>query len=315
MLAAGTGALTVQQILAACGLQPTDVLPPTSTAATGAAAESPTSLPAGTPDVVVAHGSDPETIVRRALAAFGSMQTFVPKNASVIVKPNICVAYHTYEYAATTNPWVVGVLVKCCLEAGASRVQVMDFPFGGTAEEAYTRSGIAEQVQAAGGEMIYMSGINYVSTEIPQGVDLKRTTIFGDVMNADVLIDVPIAKHHGSTRLTLGMKNLMGLIQDRSSIHANLGQRIADLTSLFRPTLTVVDAVRILMANGPTGGDLGDVKQLDTVIVSPDIVAADSYATTLFGMRPEDIDYIPAAAAMGLGRSDLQGLKIEEISA
>ena len=324
MLAAGSGALTLQQILAACGLQPTDVLPPTanqpsslptSTAAAGAAVESPTSLPAGTPDVVVARGSDPETIVRRALAVFGGIGKFVPKSASVIVKPNICVAYHTYEYAATTNPWVVAALVKCCLEAGASRVQVMDFPFGGTAEEAYARSGIAEQVQAAGGEMVYMSGFKYVFTDIPQGVDLKKTTIFGDVMKADVLIDVPIAKHHGSTRLTLGMKNLMGLIQDRSSIHANLGQRIADLTSLFRPTLTVVDAVRILMANGPTGGDLGDVKQLDTVIVSPDIVAADSYATTLFGLRPEDIEYIPAAAAMGLGRNDLQGLKIEEISA
>ena len=71
----------------------------------------------------------------------------------------------------------------------------------------------------------------------------------------------------------------------------------------------------MLMANGPTGGDLGDVKKMDTVIVSPDIVAADSYATTLFGLRPEDIAYIPAAVAMGLGRSDLQNLKIEDISA
>jgi uncharacterized protein (DUF362 family) len=109
------------------------------------------------------------------------------------------------------------------------------------------------------------------------------------------------------------MKNLMGLIQNRSSIHANIGQRLADLTSLFRPTLTVVDAVRILMDNGPTGGNLGDVKKLDTVIISPDIVAADSYATTLFGLRPEDIAYIPAAAAMGLGRSDLENLKIEDV--
>jgi uncharacterized protein (DUF362 family) len=109
-----------------------------------------------------------------------------------------------------------------------------------------------------------------------------------------VLIDVPIAKHHGQARLTLGMKNLMGLVQNRSAIHANLGQRIADLTSLFRPTLTVVDAVRILMANGPTGGDLGDVKQLDTVVVSPTLWA-DSFATTLFGFEGG----LQAAAAMG----------------
>ena len=105
-------------------------------------------------------------------------------------------------------------------------------------------------------------------------------------MKADVLIDVPVAKTHGLARLTLGMKNLMGLIKNRSAIHSNLGQRIADLTSLFHPTLTVIDAVRMLMANGPTGGNLDDVKQMDTVIVSPDIVAADSFAATLFGLVP-----------------------------
>ena len=331
LLAAGAGALTVEQFLAACGVKPTSVLAPATplpqlptqtagetspaTLASEATAESPTQTSAEVPDLAVARGADPETIVRRALAAFGGMGTFVPQGARVVIKPNICVAYHIYEYAATTNPWVVGTLVKLCLEAGARRVQVMDSPFGGTAKEAYAISGIGEQVQAAGGEMAYMSDFKYRSVDIPQGIDLKRTEIFSDVMNADVLINVPIAKDHSLATLTLGMKNLMGLIKDRPSIHANIGQRLADLTSLFRPALTVVDAVRILLANGPTGGDLNDVKQMDTVIVSPDIVAVDSYATTLFGLRPEDIAYIPAAAAMGLGRVDLQNLKIEEISA
>jgi uncharacterized protein (DUF362 family) len=111
------------------------------------------------------------------------------------------------------------------------------------------------------------------------------------------------------------MKNLMGVILYRNTMHINLGQRIADLTSLVRPKLTVVDAVRILVANGPSGGgDLNNVRKMDTVIVSPDIVAADSYATTLFGLQPNDIAYIAAGAAMGLGRNDLQNLKIEEIS-
>jgi len=160
-----------------------------------------------------------------------------------------------------------------------------------------------------------MPGFKYVSADIPQGKDLKKTKIFGDVLKADLLIDVPIAKTHSLAGLTLGMKSLMGLIKDRSSIHINMKQRLPDLTSLFRPKLTVVDAIRILVANGPTGGNLDDVKKLDTVIVSPDIVAADSYATTLFGMHPQDIAYIPAAAAMGLGRSDLQNLKIEEVAA
>jgi uncharacterized protein (DUF362 family) len=242
------------------------------------------------------------------------MERFVSKGASVVVKPNICVAYHTYEYAATTNPWVVGALVKLCLEAGASRVQVLDYPFGGSPESAFTRSGIAEQVQAAGGEMTTMPSFKFISTDIPQGVDLRKAKIFEDVLKADTLIDVPIAKHHSLARLTLGMKNLMGVIQDRQAIHRNIGQRLADLNSRIRPSLTVIDAVRMLMDNGPTGGNLADVKKMDTVIASPDIVAADSYAATLFGLAPEDLGYIRSGVDLGLGRSDLSNLKIEEIN-
>ena len=264
--------------------------------------------------VVVRHG-EPEALVRTAVAALGGMEAFVSKGTNVFVKPNICVAYHTYEYAATTNPWVVGTLVKMCFEAGAASVKVCDYPFGGTAQEGYVKSGIKEQVEANGGEMVYMPGFKYVAAQIPNGVELKKTDVFDDILKADVIINVPIAKHHSAARLTLGMKNLMGVVRDRSAFHFNLGQRIADLSTLFKPKLTVVDAVRILMANGPTGGNLNDVQKLDTVIASADIVAADSFAATLFGKQPEDIPYIQAAAAMGLGRSDLENLKIEELVA
>jgi len=266
------------------------------------------------PDLVVARGGEPEEMVQRALAALGGMGQFVRSGDDVIVKPNICVSYHTYEYAATTNPWVVSALVRLCLEAGARRVRVMDYPFGGAPEQAYVRSGIQEQVAVAGGEMEIMSLFRFVPTEIPLGLDLRQCDIYDDVLNADVVIDVPIAKHHGLARLTLGMKNLMGVIHDRPAMHRNLGQRLADLTSRVRPALTVVDAVRILVDNGPTGGSLDDVRKMDTVIVSPDIVAADSYAATLLGLQPDDLAYVRAATAMGLGRSDLDSLKIEEIT-
>jgi uncharacterized protein (DUF362 family) len=204
--------------------------------------------------------------------------------------------------------------VKLCLEAGARSVRVMDYPFGGSAEEAYEISGIAEQVKAAGGEMVVMSRLKYVPTDIPQAKSLKQAAVYDDALKADVLIDVPIAKDHSLARLTLGMKNLMGLIWDRPAIHGDMGQRLADLTSLVRPKLTVVDAVRILTANGPTGGNLDDVKQLNTIIASPDIVAADSYAATLFNMQPEELSYILAGTQRGLGRSDLKNLHIEEIN-
>ena len=266
------------------------------------------------PYLVVARNGEPEEMVRRAINALGGMERFVKPGAKVVIKPNICVAYHSFEYAATTNPWVVSALVKLCLDAGADKVSVFDFPFGGTPEQAYQVSGIAEVVTAAGGEMIVMPRFKFISTKIANGQDLKKAAIFEDALKADVLIDVPIAKHHSLARLTLGMKNLMGLIQDRQAIHLNVGQRLADLTSQIRPTLTVVDAVRILMDHGPTGGSLDDVKQMNTIIASQDIVAADSYAATLFGLQPEDISYIRAGAQMGLGISDLKGLNIEEIN-
>ncbi len=342
-MAAGLGPLAGSWLLSACGVQkqspeqgrrvvegtPTPTAPPRPTrippsptatmtsapTATARATSVPTATPsAAYPDLVVARGGEPEELVQRALAALGGMGQFVRPGDDVIVKPNICVGYHTYEYAATTNPWVVAALVRLCLEAGARRVRVMDYPFGSGPEQAYVRSGIQEQVVAAGGEMEIMPQFKFVSTEIPQGVDLHQCDIYDDVLNADVVIDVPIAKHHGSARLTLGMKNLMGVIRDRAAMHRNLGQRIADLASRVRPALTVVDAVRILVDNGPTGGSLDDVKKMDTIIVSPDIVAADSFAATLFGMQPNDLAYVRAATTLGLGRSDLGGLRVEEIA-
>ena len=231
----------------------------------------------------------------------------------VVIKPNICIASHTYEYAATTNPEVVATLVRLCLGAGARRVRVMDQPFSGTPDAAYARSGIAEAVGAAGGQMEIMAPMKFREVAIPEGQDLKRWEVYGDILDADVVINVPIAKHHGLARLTLAGKNLMGVVTDREAFHRNLGQRLADLASLVRPELTVIDAVRILMNNGPTGGNLNDVKLTNTVIASADMVAADAYATRLFGLQPADISYIPASARMALGTMDLSQIDVEEV--
>jgi uncharacterized protein (DUF362 family) len=265
--------------------------------------------------LAVARGQSPESLVKAAIGALGGIERFVKKGDDVIIKPNICVAYHTYEYAATTNPDVVGALVKLCAGAGARRIRVMDQPFGGTAEQAYEQSGIAKAVREAGGEMEVMSPMKFRKVAIPDGRDIKEWQVYIDALEADVLIDVPIAKHHSLGRLTLGMKNLMGLILDRPELHFNLGQRLADLTSLLRPELTVVDAVRILINHGPTGGSLEDVKLMNTVIASHDIVAADAYTTTLFGLTGVDIPAIRAGAEMGLGVMDLKNVKVVEISA
>ena len=268
---------------------------------------------AGQAYLAVARGEDPAEITRRAIAALGGMERFVKKGANVIIKPNICTDYHTYEYAATTNPEVVACVVSLCLMAGAKRVRVMDNPFGGTAESAYQKSGIGDAVTAAGGQMEVMNAAKFAMVPIPEGRDIKQWDVYQEILDADTFIDVPIAKHHGEARLTLACKNLMGTTRSRSPMHSNLHQRIADLTSLIRPDLTIVDAYRILIQHGPTGGNLNDVKLTKTVIASHDIVAADAYACTLFGLTANDIPYVKIAADMGLGNKDLTSLKIEEL--
>lgn len=347
MLAASTGALTLSQFLAACGLDEQQITPtrypsqtplPTSTQgspverrvdptkpdptateapATATATETqpaPTETSAHSADLVVARNGEPEVLVRRALAAIGGIEKFVPKGADVIIKPNICVSFYTHEYAATTNPWVVGTLVRLAYEAGARRVRVMDHTWQREMTEAYLKSGIQGQVEAAGGQMEWMPREKFIPTELPAGVDLDSLNIYDEILDADVLINVPIAKHHQDAGLTLGMKNLMGTMDNRLMMHANLGQRIADLSTRVRPTLNVMDAVRMMMRNGPISGYLGDVKQLDTILVSQDIVALDSYAASFFDKKPEDIEHIRLAAKMGVGRSDLSNLRIEEFN-
>ena len=306
--ALGAGAAAGSSLLAACG---------ESSSASGGV----TRLPPPTPAPGIAYlsvargGDDPEELVRRAVAAIGGMERFVPKGSDVLVKPNACTAGRSYEYAATTNPWVVAAVVRMCREAGADRVRVYDHPFGGTAEQAFADSGIAEQAEAAGGELEYPAAMKYLAADMPASRQLKRAHFHDGVLGADVLINVPILKHHSLAQLTIGMKNLLGTVRDRPVLHTALNQNLVDLNRFLLPTLTIVDAVRILKANGPTGGNLDDVQRLDAVIATHDPVAADAYAATLFGWEdPERLGYVKIGAESGIGRSDLGNLAVEEIA-
>jgi uncharacterized protein (DUF362 family) len=342
LTATGAGALALNELLAACGVEelsptqtsaPTDVptqvptdtpqptdtqQPPTATvepteAATATGEPLATATEAPGPDLVVVRNGEPGQMVRQAITAMGGMEKFVSKGSDVILKPNVCVDFRTYEWAATTNPWVVGEVVKMCFEAGAGSVRVMDQTWGRSMTEAYLMCGITDQVEAAGGEMVWMPLEKFIPTELPLGKDLKSLDIYDDILNADVWINMPVAKHHLDAKLTLAMKNLMGVIANRPIIHENFGQRIADMASVFKPALNIMDAVRVMTKNGPIGNALSDVKKMDTVIVSKDMVAIDAYTTRLFDMKPEDLDYVVCAAEMGLGRMDVENLLIEEI--
>ena len=301
---------------------PTKAGQPTNTAVapTKPAATQPPASGGNTTFLSVARGGEPEEMVRRAVKALGGMEQFVPKGARVIVKPNLGPGLLKPEFASMTNPFVVGAVVKLCFEAGAGSVEVMDNTFGGRGPDfAYKVSGIDEQTKAAGGKIVLMAPFKYKETNLPKAKKLKSVDFYDEILKQDVvLINVPIAKHHGSAGLTISMKNLMGIINDRNDVHAaGLAQGIADLNTYLRPKLTIVDAVRILMHNGPGGGNLNDVKKTDTILAGTDVVALDKYVTdNLFGLKTKDSDYpryVDIAASMGLGNADLNTMKIEEI--
>ncbi|MBT8333038.1 MAG: DUF362 domain-containing protein, partial [Deltaproteobacteria bacterium] len=216
-----------------------------------------------------------------------------------------------------THPLVVEALVELALEAGASKVQVFD----NTCNEkrrCYNNSGIADTIVALKdrkARIEYIDKRKFVPIEIARGRSLTKWDIYKDAITADCYINVPVAKHHGLSRLSLGLKNSMGAIGgNRGRLHHDLGQKLADLATVIRPKLTLIDATRVLMKNGPQGGRLEDVKKFDKVIASKDPVAADAYAATLFGLRPEELDSTVAAHRLGLGQMNLDKIRhLEQI--
>ena len=266
-----------------------------------------------TKGVIVTTGTDYRAMVRRGLEAMGGLSLLVQKSDIVVVKPNIGWD-RTVEQAACTHPDVVAELVKQCRECGASEVRVFDLPCN-DARRTYERSGIASAAKAEGAVVSFVDEARFTEVAIPDGVALQSFLYYDDCMDADVIINVPIAKDHGLTKLTLGFKNLMGVIGgNRGEWHYGISDKLVDLWTVVRPQLTVMDATRILTANGPTGGDLRDVKTTNTIAFSTDPVAIDSYAATLFGIKAEDVGYINKGYQRGLGEIDLSKVKIETIA-
>ncbi len=291
-------------------------LPPTATLRATATATRVVPPTAGQAYLALARGENPAAITRAAIDALGGIKRFVQAGDEVIIKPNICTASMPIELAATTNPEVVGALVALCVQAGAQRVRVMDQPFSGTATQAYKTSGIRDAVERAGGHMEVMAAMKYAAANFGAPArDLKSWKVYQDVLKADVLISVPVAKSHNLARVTLGMKGLMGVILDREDFHPALHQRVADLNALVKTTLTVIDGVRVVMKGGPVNWNPDSVAKMNTVIASHDVVAADAYAVqTLFKWKPEEIGHIQLGAEMGLGRYDFKNLSVKEVS-
>jgi uncharacterized protein (DUF362 family) len=263
-------------------------------------------------DLAVVRGTPPARIARSAVDALGGMKRFISRGDVVVVKPNIGWD-RTPEYAANTNPEVVAAVVRLCFEAGAKTVKVFDHPVS-DARRTYKQSGIADAAAAAGAAVSFVDNRKFKDMRI-NGLTLKTWPLYTEVIEADKVINVPIAKTHGIAGLTLGMKNWMGVMGGwRGRIHQRIDESLVDLAMFIKPALTILDAVRILTANGPQGGDLADVKLLNTVIAGTDAVAIDAFGATLFGMKPADLGCVRIGHQARLGSMDLARMKIKKIN-
>jgi len=271
--------------------------------------------PGPAPDLAAVKGAGPAA-TRRAVELIGGMKRFVRPGQRVVVKPNIGWD-RAPEQAANTDPEVVEMVVRLSLEAGAKEVRVFDRSCNDP-RLCYRRSGIQEAVERIKDERVSIfipDERKYREVAIPAGVALKSWLVYEDALEADVFINVPVAKHHGLTGLTLGLKNVMGVLGgNRGQIHTGFDDKIVD-ANLARPShLTVLDATRILIAHGPQGGRIEDVRSPGTVVAGADIVAVDAYATRFFGKSPRDIAHLVRAAERGLGTLDLTKVAVREES-
>ena len=281
-------------------------------------------------DLVVVHGdageeNNEEAIIkemaRRGITAIGGMEKLVSKGDRVVIKPNIAWDRQP-EFAANTNPFVVAALVELCREAGAYKVKVLDHTCSTNPKPSYINSGIEKSAKEAGAEVRFVNSSLFKDIKIPNGKALKSWPFYEELIyqdEVDVLINLPIAKQHGTSRLSMALKNTMGMIGgNRGSIHKNIHPKIADLNKVVKVDLTVLDAFRILKQHGPTGGRLEDVdnsfENARRLAVSTDPVAVDSYGATLFGYKGEDIGFIQESYEAGLGEVDFKLKGFEEIS-
>jgi uncharacterized protein (DUF362 family) len=280
-------------------------VPPAAEEATPSSSEPPP------PDIALWRGSDPAANVRAAIEALGGMDAFVSRGDRVAIKPNLLTAREP-QYAATTNPDVVGALVLLAYEAGADDVVVFDNPTA-PPRNAYDVTGTAQAVQRAGGRMKVLADRDFEQVEIPDGEALTSWPLVTEVFDADVFINVPIAKTHGLAGLTMAMKNLMGVMGgSRGLIHQSFDQKIVDVNTLVKPHLVVLDAYRMLVANGPTGGSLSDVREAKTIVAGTNQASVDAVGTTLFGRTPSEYGWLRLASERGIGEIDVDKIMVAE---
>ena len=262
------------------------------------------------PQMTVTQGGEPRALVSQALENLGGISRFIANRDVVLLKPNIAWD-RTPEQAANTNPELVAEVVRQCWQAGARRVIVTDVSCN-EPRRCFQRSGIQSAAQAEGAEVILPDADHFREVDLG-GVVLKNWPVFAPFLEADKIINLPIAKHHALTGATLGMKNWYGILGgERNRLHQQIHQSLADLAGFMLPTLTLMDCYRVLLRNGPTGGNPEDVVLKKALIAGTDPVAIDAYAAKAYwDLDAERLPYLQMAAARGLGTPDFASLNVK----
>jgi uncharacterized protein (DUF362 family) len=261
----------------------------------------------GLPQMAIAKGEDPAALVRAAIDALGGMRRFISRGDVVAIKPNIGWA-RVPAQAANTNPAMVAEVVKLCFDAGAKRVIVSDVSLNDP-QRCFDLSGIRLAAAAVGAQVVLPQDRHFRERQLG-GEMLKRWPVYLTLTEADKVINMPVIKHHNLCAATGAMKNWYGLLGGtRNQLHQNINLSIADLATFMRPTLTVMDAYRVLYRNGPQGGSFRDVMLKKEVIASIDQVAADAYGISLLGLKPVEIPYLPMAEERKIGTVHWQKLR------
>lgn len=250
-------------------------------------------------------------LTEQAIAALGGMKRFVSNGDIVWIKPNMA-WNRAPELAANTNPDVVATLVRLCYDAGAKRVKVGDRTCH-KAQESYIASGIEAAAKAVDAEVIYLDDSRFREMEI-KGERLDKWEVYPEIIETDLVINVPIAKDHTIAHTTACMKNYMGVVGgNRGQWHQELASCLCDITAFMKPRLSVVDMTRVMVSNGPTGGSPDDVRRVDMVAAGTDVVALDTLSTEMIGRNPAEILSVKAAFERGLGQMDYRKLVLKEL--
>jgi uncharacterized protein (DUF362 family) len=259
-------------------------------------------------DLVIVKGDDPYLMTLKAIESMGGMGRFVKKGSTVLIKPNIGWD-RTPEQAGNTNPQVVAAIAELAYSSGAKRVNVFDVTCNDS-QRCYANSGIETAASAAGAKVYFPDDWDVIKARFGYPSQMENWPILRDAVECDTFINVPVLKHHSLTRLTLSIKNLMGVCGgDRGKMHRDIGPKLIDLTRFINPDLTVIDAYRVLTRNGPTGGNLADVENMKTVIVATDPTLADTYASGLAGVDPMAVPYLKTAIEQKFGSYDVERAK------